>query len=88
MIAREIKREPKKVLAPFFAWSLTLVSLSLLLNRTETLATQAMTWPCTPALTLAKERPCQDGEKSSGCLFFVVKAHVNNSYFRKIIYNS
>ena len=74
MIAREIKREPKKLkkgegegkkgnlsfllsflfsssflpqplpcpfLAPFFAPSLTLVPFSLLLNRTETLATQA-----------------------------------------------
>ena len=29
------------LLAPFFAWSLTLVPRSLLLNRTETLATQA-----------------------------------------------
>ena len=30
-----------RLLAPFFAWSLTLVPRSLLLNRTETLATQA-----------------------------------------------
>ena len=36
-IAREIKQEPKN--APFFAPSLTLVPHSLLLNRTETLAT-------------------------------------------------
>ena len=39
MAAREMKREPKN--APFFARSLTLVPRSLLLNRTETLATQA-----------------------------------------------
>ena len=32
---------PALLLAPFFAWSLTLVPRSLLLNRTETLATQA-----------------------------------------------
>ena len=32
---------PALLLAPFFAWSLTLVPCSLLLNRTETLATQA-----------------------------------------------
>ena len=32
---------PALLLAPFFARSLTLVPLSLLLNRTETLATQA-----------------------------------------------
>ena len=37
----ETKREPKTVLAPFFARSLTLVPPSLLLHRTETLATQA-----------------------------------------------
>ena len=34
---------PALLLAPFFARSLTLVPHSLLLNRTETLATQAMT---------------------------------------------
>ena len=33
---------PALLLAPFFARSLTLVPRSLLLNRTETLATQAM----------------------------------------------
>ena len=33
---------PALLLAPFFAPSLTLVSRSLLLNRTETLATQAI----------------------------------------------
>ena len=33
---------PALLLAPFFAWSLTLVPRSLLLNRTETLATQAI----------------------------------------------
>ena len=43
MAAREMKQEPKNLLAPFFARSLTLVPRSLLLNRTETLATQAMT---------------------------------------------
>ena len=32
---------PALLLAPFFAQSLTLVASSLLLNRTETLATQA-----------------------------------------------
>ena len=32
---------PALLLAPFFSRSLTLVPLSLLLNRTETLATQA-----------------------------------------------
>ena len=32
---------PALFLAPFFVWSLTLVPRSLLLNRTETLATQA-----------------------------------------------
>ena len=41
-----MKQEPKKplpalLLTPFFARSLTLVPRSLLLNRTETLATQA-----------------------------------------------
>ena len=47
LTAREMKREPKNdplpalLLASFFARSLTLVSHSLLLNRTETLATQA-----------------------------------------------
>ena len=45
LIAREIKREPTPfpalLLAPFFARSLTLVPRSLLLKRTETLATQA-----------------------------------------------
>ena len=43
LAAREMKREPKKKkkLAPFFAQSLTLVPRSWLLNRTETLATQA-----------------------------------------------
>ena len=44
LIAREIKREPKNERggkAPFLARSLTLVPRSLLLNRTETLATQA-----------------------------------------------
>ena len=41
--AREMKREPLPalLLAPFFAQSLILVPRSLLLNRTETLATQA-----------------------------------------------
>ena len=34
---------PAVLLAPFFARSLTLVPRSLLLNRTETLATQAKT---------------------------------------------
>ena len=34
---------PALLLAPFFARSLSLVPHSLLLNRTETLATQAMT---------------------------------------------
>ena len=33
---------PALSLTPFFTWSLTLVPRSLLLNRTETLATQAM----------------------------------------------
>ena len=37
---REMKREPKS--APLFSWSLTLVPRSFLLNRTETLATQAI----------------------------------------------
>ena len=32
---------PAILLVPFFAWSLTLVPHSLLLNRTETLAVQA-----------------------------------------------
>ena len=32
---------PTLLIAPFSAWSLTLVPRSLLLNRTETLATQA-----------------------------------------------
>ena len=45
LIAREIKREPTPfpalLLAPFFARSLTFVPRSLLLKRTETLATQA-----------------------------------------------
>ena len=47
LAAREMKREPKNdplpavLLAPFFAQSLTLVPRSLLLNRKETLATQA-----------------------------------------------
>ena len=47
LTARKMKREPKNdplptlLLAPFFARSLTLVPHSLLLNRTETLATQA-----------------------------------------------
>ena len=35
---------PALLLAPFFARSLTLVPRSLLLNRTETLATQATYW--------------------------------------------
>ena len=39
LAAREMKREPALLLAPFFVQSLTLVSRSLLLNRTETLAT-------------------------------------------------
>ena len=42
---REMKREPNLpaiLLAPFVARSLTLVPRSFLLNRTETLATQAM----------------------------------------------
>ena len=45
LAAKEMKREPKTLLlAPFFAQSaLTLVPRSLLLNRTETLATQATT---------------------------------------------
>ena len=38
---REMKRVPALLLAPFVARSLTLVPRSLLLNRTETLATQA-----------------------------------------------
>ena len=55
LTAREMKREPKNerggetltpnpalLLAPFFARSLTLVPRSLLLNRTETLATKAI----------------------------------------------
>ena len=33
------------LIAPFFAWSVTLVPRSLLLNRTETLATQAISFP-------------------------------------------
>ena len=39
---------PALLLAPFFTWSLTLVPHSLLLNRTETLATQATSfyYPC------------------------------------------
>ena len=44
LAAREMKQDPPLpvfLLAPFFARSLTLVSRSLLLNRTETLATQA-----------------------------------------------
>ena len=50
MAAREMKQEPKNestpsplfyLITPFFARSLTLVPRSLLLNRTETLATQA-----------------------------------------------
>ena len=46
LAAREMKQEPKKtlpalLLGSFFARSLTLVPRSLLLNRTETLATQA-----------------------------------------------
>ena len=36
------KKLPALLLAPFFARSLTLVPRSLLLNRTETLATQAI----------------------------------------------
>ena len=41
LTAREMRREPKNLLVPFFARSLTLVPRSLLLNRTETLVTQA-----------------------------------------------
>ena len=42
LAAREMKRDPKNVLLEqFLAWSLTLAPHSLLLNRTETLATQA-----------------------------------------------
>ena len=42
LAAREMKRDPKNVLLEqFLAWSLTLAPLSLLLNRTETLVTQA-----------------------------------------------
>ena len=49
LVAREMKQEPKNesggalLLTPFFAQSLTLVPRSLLLNRTETFATQAST---------------------------------------------
>ena len=46
LTAREMKREPKSdpalLLAPLFSRSLTLVPRSFLLNRTETLATQAI----------------------------------------------
>ena len=45
--AREMEQEPPVpalFLAPFFAWSLTLVPRSLLRYRTETLATQASIW--------------------------------------------
>ena len=46
LAGREMKQEPKNesgalLLTPFFARSLTLVPCSLLLHRTETLATQA-----------------------------------------------
>ena len=41
LTAREVRREPKNLLVPFFARSLTLVPRSLLLNHTETLVTQA-----------------------------------------------
>ena len=47
LTAREMKRElpptsPSLLLAPFLARSLTLVPRSLLIDRTETLATQAI----------------------------------------------
>ena len=45
LVSKQRKTEERDfgILAPFFAWSLTLVPRSLLLNRTETLATQAST---------------------------------------------
>ena len=46
-------KEGALLLAPFFALCLTLVPRSLLLNRTETLATQANGWG---AHCLVKER--------------------------------
>ena len=47
MTAREMKREPLPalLLAPLFSRSLTLVPRSFRLNRTETLATQAILAP-------------------------------------------
>ena len=49
LAAREMKRDPKNVLLEqFLAWSLTLAPRSLLLNRTEMLATQAKTMSFQP----------------------------------------
>ena len=48
---------PALLLAPFFARSLTLVPCSLLLNRTETLATQAINEIST-RLIKVKWQPC------------------------------
>ena len=55
---------PAVLLAPFFARSLTLVPRSLLLNRTETLATQASFSSVESTLTSADE--ATTGESTLG----------------------
>ena len=50
------------LLAPFFARSLTFVPCSLLLNRAETLATQATFGKRDPTLNLSKTSICNTNE--------------------------
>ena len=46
------------LIAPFFAWSVTLVPRSLLLNRTETLATQAISFPAVFGVVTQHSKRC------------------------------